>query len=91
MIFIYNQTREKNMNFLEKLGKVLLKNIAYTIVLIVALICFFYFSRDLIAGLFTVISALIIYMCVENLYHAYQNMPSGGARKSTAKKTAKKK
>lgn len=79
------------MKFLEKLGKVLLNNIAYTIILVVALICFFYFSRDLIAGLFTVISALIIYMCVENLYHAYKKAPTSNTKKATVKKVVRKK
>lgn len=74
------------MNFFAKLGKVLKNNIAYTIVLVVALVCFFYFSRDLIAGLFTVISALVIYMCVDVLYHAYKKTPTPTTKKSTKKK-----
>ncbi len=79
------------MKFLEKLGKVLKNNIAYTVVLIVALICFFYFAGDLIAGLFTVISALVVYICGAALYQEYKKMPAGGAKKSVAKKTTKKK
>ena len=74
------------MKFFQKLGKVLMNNIAYTVVLIVALICFFYFSRDLIAGLFTVVSALIIYMCIDSLYRAYTKMPASGGKKSVKKK-----
>lgn len=76
------------MKFFEKLGKVLMNNIVYTIVLVVALVCFFYFSKDLIAGLFTVISALVIYMCIGNLYNAYKSVPAG---KSAVKKVNKKK
>ena len=76
------------MKFLEQLGKVLKNNIAYTVVLIVALVCFFYFAGNLIAGLFTVVSALIIYICVSALYTEYKKMPAG---KSAVKKTAKKK
>ena len=78
------------MNFLEKLGKVLKNNIAYTVVLIVALICFFYFAGDLIAGLFTVVSALVIYICISALYTEYKKMPAGGAKKTVAKKSVKK-
>jgi len=82
------------MKFFEKLGKVLMNNIAYTIVLVVALVCFFYFSKDLIAGLFTVISALVIYMCIGTLYNAYKNTSAGkmlAKKKAPAKKTVKKK
>lgn len=79
------------MKFLEKLGKVLKNNIAYTVVLIVALICFFYFAGDLIAGLFTVISALVIYICASALYTEYTKIPAGGAKKTSVKKTTKKK
>ena len=75
------------MKFLEKLGKVLANNIAYTVVLIVALICFFYFAGDLIAGIFTVVSALVIYICVSALYEAYKKTPLG---KNTAKKPVAK-
>ncbi len=78
------------MNFLEKLGKVLKNNIAYTVVLIVALICFFYFAGDLIAGLFTVVSALVIYICASALYTEYKKMPAGGAKKTVARKSVKK-
>ena len=74
------------MKFFEKLGKVLMNNIVYTILLVVALICFFYFSGDLIAGLFTVVSALIIYTCVAMLYQAYKKMPAGATKKSAKKK-----
>lgn len=78
------------MNFLEKLGKVLKNNIAYTVVLIVALICFFYFAGDLIAGLFTVVSALVVYICVAALYAEYKKMPAGGTKKPATKKSVKK-
>jgi hypothetical protein len=76
------------MKFLERLGKVLKNNIAYTVVLIAALICFFYFAGDLIAGLFTVVSALVIYICASALYTEYKKTPAG---KSVAKKASKKK
>ena len=83
-------TKGEKMNFLEKLGKVLKNNIAYTVVLIVALICFFYFAGDLIAGLFTVVSALVIYICASALYTEYKKMPAGGTKKSAKKATKKK-
>ena len=85
IIILYSVRKGEKMKFFQKLGKVLMDNIVYTVVLVVALICFFYFSRDLIAGLFTVVSALIIYMCINFLYHAYKKVPAG------AKKTTKKK
>jgi hypothetical protein len=72
-------------SFFEKLGKVLTKNIGYTVVLIVALIFFLYFAEgDLIAGLLTAISALVVYVCVMFLYEEYKKM-------SMPKKSSKKK
>ena len=51
------------MNFFDKLGKVLAANIVYTVVLILGVILFLYFADgDLIAGLFTAISALVVYV-----------------------------
>ena len=83
----------EKMKFLEKLGKVMMNNIAYTVVLIVALVCFLYFSSgDLIAGLFTVVSALVMYICGAALYHEYKKMPAGKTVASkSGKKTSKRK
>jgi len=73
------------MNFFEKLGKVLVSNIAYTIILVFGLILFLYFAGgDLIAGVFTAISALVVYVCCVLLYQEYKKMPE--TKKSTTKK-----
>ena len=74
------------MKFFQKLGKVLANNIACTIALVVAIVCFFYFSTDLIAGIFTVASAFIMYICVDMLYQAYKKTPAGSTKKSAKKK-----
>lgn len=77
------------MTFFEKLGKVLTKNIGYTIILVVAFVFFLYFAEgDLIAGLLTALSALVVYVCVVFLYQEYKKLPTGTTAK---KKPAKKK
>ena len=77
------------MDFFDRLGKVLVKNIGYTITLIVALIFFLYFTNgDLIAGIFTAVFALVVYACVLLLYKEFKNMPAG--KKAVAKKSKKK-
>lgn len=64
------------MNFFEKLGKVLLKNIFVTVVLAVAIILFLYFTNfDLIAGLFTTIFAMVAAVCISVIYQEYKQMP----------------
>jgi hypothetical protein len=63
------------MNFFEKLGKVLVANIAYTVMLVFGLILFLYFAGgDLIAGAFTAVSALVVYVCCALLYQEYKKM-----------------
>jgi len=80
------KTKGENMNFFEKLGKVLMANIAYTVVLVFGFILFLYFAGgDLIAGIFTALSALVVYVCVTLLYQEYKKMPN------TTKKVANKK
>ena len=75
------------MNFFEKLGKVLTKNMGYTIVLVCALILFLYFADgDLIAGVLTAFSALVVYICVGFLYGEYKKMPAGDSAKKSVKK-----
>ena len=74
------------MNFFDKLGKVLVSNIAYTIILIFGIILFLYFAGgDLIAGVFTAISALVVYVCCVLLYQEYKKMPAT-KKQPTAKK-----
>ena len=73
------------MNFFEKLGKVLAANIVYTVVLILGVILFLYFAGgDLIAGVFTAISALVVYVACALLYQEYKKLPSD--KKTGAKK-----
>ena len=80
------------MNFFEKLGKVLASNIAYTVVLVFGLILFLYFADgDLIGGIFTAISALVVYVCVSLLYGEYKKLPKHVASKPVAKKAPAKK
>ena len=74
------------MKFFEKLGKVLATNIAYTVVLVLGIILFLYFAGgDLIAGIFTALSALVVYICVVLLYQEYKKTPAP-AKKKVAKK-----
>lgn len=84
------------MNFFEKLGKVLANNISYTVILVFGLILFLYFAGgDLIAGIFTAISALVVYVCVALLYGEYKKLPKASskpvAKKAVAKKSTKSK
>ncbi len=79
------------MTFFEKLGKVLAANIAYTVILVFGLILFLYFAEgDLIAGVLTAISALVVYVCVALLYGEYKKLPKASAKKAPAKKSKKK-
>lgn len=79
------------MKFFEKLGKLLVNNIAYTIILVVALIFFLYFAGgDLIAGILTAVSALVVYVAITLLYQEYKKMPAGKSTKKTATKSTKK-
>lgn len=86
------------MNFFEKLGKLFSANIAYTVILVFGLILFLYFADgDLIGGIFTAISALVVYVCVALLYGEYKKMPKTGkasekpVAKPATKKTTKRK
>ncbi len=84
------------MNFFEKLGKVLANNIVWTVILVFGLILFLYFAGgDLIAGIFTAISALVVYVCVALLYGEYKKLSKASskpvAKKAPAKKSTKSK
>lgn len=63
------------MNTLEKIFDVLVKNVGYTVVLIVAIILFAYFSDGLIPGAITALSALTAYSCIVMLYKEYKKEP----------------
>lgn len=78
------------MNFFEKLGRVLMKNVAYTAILVVAFILFLYFAGgNLIGGILTALSALVVYVCVALLYQEYKK--TYPAKKKVAKKSGKRK
>lgn len=80
------------MNFFAKLGKLLLDNITYTVILAFGLILFLYFADgDLISGIFTAVSALVVYVCIALLYGEYKKMPKTVAAKPVAKKAVAKK
>lgn len=82
------------MNFWEKLKKVFTANIAYTVILVFGLILFLYFADgDLIGGVLTALSALVVYVCIALLYGEYKKIPDAKpvAKKVAAKKTAKRK
>ncbi len=70
------------MKTLEKILSTLVKNLGYTIVLVLAIILFAIFSDGLISGAITAVSALIAYACIMALY--------GEFKKSSPKPTKKK-
>ena len=77
------------MNFWEKLKKVFTANIAYTVILVFGLILFLYFADgDLIGGVLTALSALVVYVCIALLYGEYKKIPNA---KPATKKPAKRK
>ncbi len=77
--------KETNMEFFKKLGNVLVKNMAYTIVFIVAFIFFLYFAGgDIIGGILTALSALIAYIAATLIYAEFKKAPA--AKKSSKKK-----
>lgn len=76
------------MEVINKIIKVLAKNLGLTIVLFAAIILFAIFSDGLLAGLITALSALIAYTCCELLYREYK---STGASAKTVKHAKKSK
>lgn len=61
------------METINKIIKVLAKNLGLTIVFFAAIILFAIFSDGLLAGLITALSALIAYTCCELLYREYKS------------------
>ena len=88
------------MNTFERIMNVFGKNLGYTIVLIVAVIFFAYFSDGLIPGLLTAFSALVAYICGAALYRKFKEefahktvsakKKKAAEPKSDKKKTSKK-
>ena len=75
------------MKTLDRILNVFGKNLGYTLVLIVAIVFFAYFSDGLIPGLLTAFSALVAYICGAGLYRAFRDEFSG---KKTVTDTIKK-
>ncbi len=75
------------MKTLDRILNVFGKNLGYTLVLIVAIVFFAYFSDGLIPGLLTAFSALVAYICGAGLYRAFRDEFSG---KKTVTATIKK-
>lgn len=82
------------MNTFEKIWDVLMKNLGYTIVLIIAIILFAIFSDGLLYGIITSLSAVVGTLCIVLLYKEFKKMPVSRAKPATtttAKPAAKKK
>ena len=60
------------MNTFEKILKVLAKNLGITIVLILSIVLFAWFSNGLISGLITAASALLAFTSAEMLYKEFK-------------------
>ena len=85
------------MNNFDKILGVFGKNLGYTIVLIIAIIFFAFFSDGLIYGLITAFSAVVGYTCIVMLYKEFKKefggkkMVAAAEKKAPVKKAAKKK
>ncbi len=73
---------------MEKIINTLSKNLGYTVVLVVTIILFAYFSNGLIPGAITALSALVGYACALQLVREYKREVS--AKPAPAKKSKKK-
>lgn len=81
---MHAKQKGSNMKTLEKILSVLVKNLGYTVVLVLAIILFAMFSDGLISGIITALSALLGYACIMALYGEFKK--SGPAPKSAKKK-----
>ena len=75
------QQRGINMKTLEKILSTLVKNLGYTVVLVLAIILFAIFSDGLISGIITALSALIAYACIVALYREFKKSPAKSGKK----------
>lgn len=64
------------MNTLERILSVLVRNLGYTVVLVLAIILFAMFSDGLVNGLIAAFSALIAYACIVALYREFKKAPA---------------
>ena len=70
---------------------VLSKNLGYTIVFVVAVVFFVYFSDGLIPGLIAAVSAVLAYTCGSMLYREYKNTVPAKVVKTKPQTKRKKK
>ena len=73
IIVVCRKWREK---MLDRLLNVLAKNLGYTIVMVIAIVFFVYFSEGLISGLIAAVSAMLAYTCGVALYREFKNTPT---------------
>lgn len=73
------------MKTLEKILSTLVKNLGYTIVLVLAIILFAIFSDGLISGAITALSALIAYACIVALYRDFKKAPTKATKPNKKK------
>lgn len=91
------------MNTFERILGVFGKNVGYTVVMILAIILFAFFSDGLIPGLITAFSAVIAYACIVMLYKEFKkefgdkktaqaahDKKAAAKKKATPKKSSKK-
>lgn len=84
------------MNTFEKILNVLGKNMGYTVVLLIAIVLFAYFSDGLVEGAITAVSALVGYACALQLVREYKKsatpakvVKTTAPKKAHSKKTTK--
>lgn len=76
------------MNTFDKILGVFGKNLGYTIILILAIIFFAFFSDGLIYGLITAFSAVVAYTCIVMLYKEFKKEFGGKKNVATSEKKA---
>ena len=76
------------MNTFDKILGVFGKNLGYTIILILAIIFFAFFSDGLIYGLITAFSAVVAYTCIVMLYKEFKKEFSSKKNVATSEKKA---
>ena len=69
------------MKTLEKILYVLVKNLGYTVLLILSIVLFAIFSDGLISGIITALSALLAYACIMALAGEFKKEPAKPAKK----------
>jgi hypothetical protein len=69
------------MKTLEKILAVLVKNLGYTVLLVLSIILFAIFSDGLISGIITALSALLAYACIMALVAEFKKQPGKSPKK----------